>query len=68
MLTHHMEQDEKRFDNIDERFNALDHKLDVLIEAHNKQKGFIAGFSAAFSLLASMVVALAVYIWQNFRA
>lgn len=58
MLKLHMEQDKERFDSIDA-------KLDMLIEAHNKQRGFIAGFSAAFSVLAATVVALAGYIWKQ---
>ena len=59
MLKLHMEQDKERFD-------AIDAKLDKLLEAHNKQRGFIAGFSAAFSVLATTVVGLVVYIWQRF--
>lgn len=54
----HMQQDKERFDKIDA-------KLDALIEANNKQRGFIAGFSAAFSVLATSVVGLIVYIWQR---
>ena len=46
-----------------ERFDKIDAKLDALIAAQNKQKGFIAGFSAAFSLLVTTVVGLIVYIW-----
>ena len=58
LLELHMQQDKERFDSIDE-------KLDTLIAAHNKQRGFIAGFSAAFSVLAATVVALAGYIWKQ---
>lgn len=58
MLELHMEQDKERFDKIEA-------KLDVLIESANKQKGFIAGVSMAFSLLATTVVGLIVYIWQR---
>jgi hypothetical protein len=54
----HTEQDAKEF-------AAINKKLDVLLEAHAKQRGFIAGFSAAFSLLVSTVVALVVYIWNQ---
>ena len=59
MLKLHMEQDKERFDSIEA-------KLDLLIAAHNKQRGFIAGVSTAFSLLATTVVGLVVYIWQRF--
>ena len=58
LLELHMEQDKERFD-------KLEAKLDVLIEAHSKQRGFIAGVSAAFSLLATTIVGLIVYIWQR---
>lgn len=58
LLEMHMQQDKERFD-------AIDTKLDALIEAHNKQKGFVAGFSAAFSLLVTTLVGLLVYIWQK---
>lgn len=58
LLELHMEQDKERFD-------AIEAKLDVLIEAHAKQRGFIAGFSAAFSVLAASLVSLIVYIWQK---
>lgn len=60
LLELHMEQDKERFD-------AIDAKLDALLEAHAKQKGFVAGFSAAFSVLGAGLVALVVYIWQNLR-
>ena len=58
ILELHMEQDQKQFDQI----NA---KLDTLIKANEKQRGFIAGFSAAFSLLVSAVVGLVIYIWNH---
>lgn len=58
MLELHMQQDKERFDKIEA-------KIDLLIAAHSNQKGFIAGFSAAFSLLITTVVGLAVYIWQK---
>lgn len=62
LLELHMQQDKERFDSIDA-------KLDSLIAAQNKQRGFIAGFSAAFSVLATMLVSLVVYVWQkNFGA
>lgn len=50
-------------DNI--RFDKIDAKLDALILAQSKQKGFIAGFSAAYSLLAASVVGLILYIWNH---
>jgi len=53
------------FEHDDKRFAAIEQKLDVLIEAQNKQRGFIAGFSAAFSLLVTTVIGLVVYIWQR---
>lgn len=58
LFEEHARQDEKRFDSIEK-------KLDMLIEAHNKQKGFVAGFAAAFSMLWTALVGLAVYIWQK---
>lgn len=58
LLKLHFEQDDKRFDEINS-------KLDTLIEAQHKQRGFLAGFSAAFSLLVTTVVGLIVYIWQR---
>lgn len=58
LLELHMEQDKERFDKIEA-------KLDLLIDAHAKQRGFIAGFSAAFSVLATSVIGLIVYIWQR---
>lgn len=56
----HTEQDKVAFAEINK-------KLDVLVEANAKQKGFIAGFSAAFSLLVSTVVGLIIYIWNHAR-
>lgn len=56
----HTAQDEKEF-------AEINRKLDVLLEAHAKQKGFVAGFSAAFSLLVSTVVGLVIYIWNHAR-
>jgi hypothetical protein len=58
LLELHMEQDKERFDKIDA-------KLDALIENSNKQKGFVAGVSMAFSLLATTIIGLIVYIWQK---
>lgn len=58
LLELHMEQDKERFD-------AIEAKLDVLIESHNKQRGFVAGFAAAFTLLWTALVGLAVYVWQR---
>lgn len=58
LLELHMEQDKQRFD-------SIEGKLDVLIEAHAKQRGFLAGFSMAFSVLATSIVGLIVYIWQR---
>lgn len=58
LLELHMEQDKERFDKIEA-------KLDVLIANQHKQKGFIAGVSMAFSLLATTVIGLVVYIWQK---
>lgn len=58
LLKLHFEHDDKRFDEINT-------KLDALLEAHNRQRGFIAGFSAAFSLLVTTVIGLIVYIWQR---
>lgn len=58
LLELHMQQDKERFDKIEA-------KLDVLIEAHSKQRGFIAGVSASFSLLGAAVVGLVLYIWQK---
>lgn len=58
LLELHMEQDKERFDKIEA-------KLDVLIEANSKQRGFIAGVSMAFSLLATTIIGLIVYIWQK---
>ena len=48
-----------------ERFDKIEAKLDVLIANQNKQRGFIAGVSMAFSLLATTVIGLVVYIWQR---
>lgn len=74
LLDLHMEQDKQRFDAIDKQLTAgdvrmasIDAKLDELIASANKQKGFIAGVSMAFSLLATTVVGLCVYIWQQFK-
>lgn len=58
LLKLHFEHDDKRFDEING-------KLDLLLESHNKQRGFVAGFSAAFSLLATSVIGLGIYIWQK---
>jgi len=54
----HMEQDKERFDSIET-------KLDTLIEAQNKQRGFITGFAFAFSVLATAIAGLITYIWQK---
>lgn len=67
MLAMHIEQDELRFSQGEKKFDEINSKLDMLIEAHNKQRGFIAGVSMAFSILASAVVGLAIYIWNNLR-
>lgn len=74
LLDLHMQQDKERFDAIDKQLTAgdvrmasIDGKLDALIASANKQKGFIAGVSMAFSLLASMVIGLVVYIWNSLR-
>lgn len=48
-----------------EQFDEINKKLDMLIEAHNKQKGFIAGFSAAFSMLIATVIGLVIYVWRQ---
>lgn len=65
MLKLHFEQDDKRFEAGEKRFNSIEGKLDLLIANANKQRGFIAGVSAAFSLLATTIVGLVVYIWQT---
>jgi putative heme iron utilization protein len=58
LLELHMEQDKERFDKIDA-------KLDALIENQNKQRGFVAGFSAACSILVTSLIGLVIYIWQK---
>lgn len=72
LLNLHMQQDQDRFDRIDKQLEAgdarmknIDEKLNVLIATANKQKGFLAGVSMAFSLLATTVAGLIVYIWQR---
>ena len=65
LLKLHFEQDDRRFEAGEKRMNSIEGKLDVLIAAANKQKGFIAGVSAAFSLLATTIIGLVVYIWQT---
>ncbi len=78
LLGLHMEQDKERFDAIDrqlalaknealKRMDSIDGKLDELIAAQNKQKGFISGVSMAFSMLAATIVSLIVYIWNSLR-
>lgn len=58
LLEHHIEDDK-------DQFSEINRKLDTLLEAQNRQKGFVAGFSAAFSLLFTMVIGLVVYIWNR---
>lgn len=64
-LERHEATDDKRFEGIDRRFDEVNAKLDEILTSQSKQKGFIAGFSAAFSLLVSTVLGLIVYIWQH---
>lgn len=65
LLEMHFAQDKEQFESINKKFEAIDTKLDRLIEAHHKQRGFIAGFSMAFSLLAASVMAMAAYVWRT---
>lgn len=72
LLELHFEQDNQRFESIEKKLTAgdvrmasIDAKLDVLIASANKQKGYLAGISTGFSLLATTVVGLVVYIWQR---
>jgi hypothetical protein len=56
---------ELHIENDKEQFAMINVKLDALLEANAKQRGFLAGFSAAFSLLASAVIGLGLYIWNH---
>lgn len=48
-----------------EKMNSMETKIDGLADTMSKQRGFIAGFSAAFSMLATALIGLVVYIWQT---
>lgn len=61
------EAQEARLDRLETRLDKLDAKLDELNERLAKQGGFVAGFASAFTLLASAVIGLAVYIWNHLR-
>jgi hypothetical protein len=57
---------EQRFEDIERRLGSIETKLDSVIETQLKQRGFIAGFSAACSVLIAAIVALVTYIWRQY--
>jgi len=61
------EVQQARLNRIEARLDRLDAKLDQVNERLAKQGGFVAGFASAFTLLASAVVGLVVYIWNHMR-
>ena len=65
LLKLHIKQDDERFAALDAKIAAIDAKIDMLLEAHHKQRGFLAGFSMAFTLLASAVAGLVAYVWRQ---
>jgi len=65
LLKLHFKQDDERFAALDAKIAAIDAKIDMLLEAHHKQRGFLAGFSMAFTLLASAVAGLVAYVWKQ---
>lgn len=67
LLAQHTEQDAENFTELREEFKAVRKDVSEIKLALEKQRGFIAGFSAAFSLLVSAIVALGAYIWNNMR-
>jgi hypothetical protein len=73
-LKAHSDQDERNFDRLSEDLKeiradvkAVSQKVVAISQALEKQKGYVAGFASAFTLLMSMVIGLAVYIWNNLR-
>lgn len=58
---------EQRMDDIERRLGNIEGDLKTVVESMAKQRGFIAGVSVAFSLLATTIVGLVVYIWNAVR-
>lgn len=67
LLEQHTKQDAENFSELREEMRGVREDLGEVKLALEKQRGFIAGFSAAFSLLVSAVIALGAYIWNNLR-
>ena len=67
LLEQHTKQDAENFTELRDEMKAVRSDVGEIKLALEKQRGFIAGFSAAFSLLVSAIVALGAYIWNNMR-
>ena len=66
-LRDHSAQDKENFERISDELKEIRTEVKGISEVLQKQRGFIAGFSSAFTLLVTMLVGLVVYIWNNMR-
>jgi hypothetical protein len=62
-----IELQEKRLARIEDRLDHLTSDVSEIKTSLARQKGFISGFAAAFSLLWGIVIALGAYIWKQFH-
>jgi hypothetical protein len=60
------EYEQNRLKRIEDRIDHLTADVSEIKTTLAKQKGFIAGFSMAFTLLWGMLIGLVVYIWQTY--
>jgi hypothetical protein len=54
-----------QLDRIEEKLDELDKRTADIEQTMAKQRGFVAGFAAAFTLLWGSVIGLGIYIWQK---
>lgn len=56
---------ENKIDTVDQDIDELKAQVTAINVAMAKQRGFVAGFSAAFTFLGATIAGLALYIWHN---
>ena len=56
---------EARLARIEGKLDELEEDMSEIKQAMAKQRGFVAGFSAAFTMLWAALVGLGIYIWKH---
>lgn len=65
MSEEHLTRIENKIDTVNQDIEELKAQVTAINMTMAKQRGFVAGFAAAFTLLWATIAGLALYIWHN---